>query len=70
MSTISVILFSVAGFMVGLVGWLAFGMAPLVALAIWVGSGPAAILVAAIRATIAAHTRAEAIRMIEAQNSV
>lgn len=70
MSTISVILFSVAGFTVGLVGWLAFGVAPLLALAIWVGSGPVAILFAAIRATIAAHTRAEAIRMIEAQNSI
>lgn len=65
MSTVLVILFSVAGFLAGLVGWLVFGMSPILALAIWVGAGPVAVLLGAIRVAIAERTRAEAIRMIE-----
>lgn len=42
MATILVILCSIVGCITGLVGWLFFGLSPLVALGIWVGSGPVA----------------------------
>lgn len=42
MATVLVILCSIVGCITGLVGWLFFGLSPLVALGIWVLSGPVA----------------------------
>lgn len=42
MASIWVILCSLLGLVVGLIGWLGFGMSPVVALGIWVAAGPIA----------------------------
>ena len=48
MATVLVILCSLVGFVTGLTGWLVFDMSPLVALGIWVGSGPLAAALATL----------------------
>ncbi|MBW7920672.1 MAG: hypothetical protein H3C51_01065 [Rubellimicrobium sp.] len=59
MATVLVILCSVVGCITGLTGWLFFGLSPLVALGIWVGSGPvAAALITIFTAPESARSRA------------
>lgn len=52
MAAVIVVLGSMLGLVVGLVGWVAFDLSLVAALAIWIGAGPLSVALAALIALI------------------